>query len=454
LEAMAREGASRKNTEQVLARAFPSVAAEWHPTKNRPLTPRQALVTSTYRAFWRCRRDPSHVWITSVVQRLERGFGCPFCAGKRWARTSSLRERFPLLAAEWHPTKNDVLTPADVNPRSERRVWWQCAKRKTHVWQETVVARVSTGSRCPMCFGTGPERLRSLATVFPKIAAEWHPTKNGALRPEDVRPRTDKHVWWRCSRNPTHVWRVSIDNRTGPRKSGCPYCSGRVADAKSSLRALYPAIAAEWHPTKNGALDPGEITTKSHRKVFWQCLRNPSHEWQMTILSRTFSGQGCPLCASLRGRNPRLAAEWHPSKNGRLTPDDVRPSSHQRVWWKCRSNEDHVWRTSVSARKGGEVGCPYCAGKLVDKHNSLLALYPRVAADWHPAKNGALKPSDVRPGSGKHVFWRCQYNPHHVWRAVIQSRTTKGAGCPQCWLDSRRRPHPRRRTRPSMPLIV
>src|SRR6266511_772658 len=378
---MAREGASRKNTEQVLARAFPSVAAEWHPTKNRPLTPRQALVTSTYRAFWRCRRDPSHVWITSVVQRLERGFGCPFCAGKRWARESSLRERFPRLAAEWHPTKNDKLTPADVNSRSERRVWWQCAKRKTHVWQETVVARVSTGSRCPMCFGTGPERLRSLATVFPKIAAEWHPTKNGAL-------------------------------------------------------------------------DPGEITTKSHRKVFWQCLRNPSHEWQMTILSRTFSGQGCPLCASLRGRNPRLAAEWHPSKNGRLTPDDVRPSSHQRVWWKCRSNEDHVWRTSVSARKGGEVGCPYCAGKLVDMHNSLLALYHRVAADWHPAKNGALKPSDVRPGSGKHVFWRCQYNPHHVWRAVIQSRTTKGAGCPQCWLDSRRRPHPRRRTRPSMPLIV
>ena len=35
-----------------------------------------------------------------------------------------------------------------------------------------------------------------LATVRPDLALEWHPTKNGALRPEDVCARGSYHAWW------------------------------------------------------------------------------------------------------------------------------------------------------------------------------------------------------------------------------------------------------------------
>ena len=37
----------------------------------------------------------------------------------------------------------------------------------------------------------------SLATVEPDIAAEWHPTKNGDLTPDDVVFGTYRKVWWR-----------------------------------------------------------------------------------------------------------------------------------------------------------------------------------------------------------------------------------------------------------------
>ena len=33
--------------------------------------------------------------------------------------------------------------------------------------------------------------------------------------------------------------------------------------------------------------------------------------------------------------NPDLAKEWHPTKNGDLTPENVFSKSGKKVWWKC-----------------------------------------------------------------------------------------------------------------------
>ncbi|MGD0170140.1 MAG: zinc-ribbon domain-containing protein, partial [Smithella sp.] len=42
----------------------------------------------------------------------------------------------PVLAREWHPTKNGSLTPSDVSVGSNRKVWWLCSKG--HAWPATV----------------------------------------------------------------------------------------------------------------------------------------------------------------------------------------------------------------------------------------------------------------------------------------------------------------------------
>ena len=60
---------------------------------------------------------------------------------------------------------------------------------------------------------------------------------------------------------------------------------------------------------------------------------------------------------NLQIRNPPLAKEWHPQKNDGLTPKDVTPSSHKKVWWKC--SKGHEWDALVSNRTRGR-GCPYC----------------------------------------------------------------------------------------------
>ena len=72
--------------------------------------------------------------------------------------------------------------------------------------------------------------FNDLATVYPLIAAEWHPTLNGDLTPDQVVPGSGKRVWWRCSES--HEWQAYIYNRTGPQKTGCPVCAGQFKRRK------------------------------------------------------------------------------------------------------------------------------------------------------------------------------------------------------------------------------
>jgi hypothetical protein len=60
--------------------------------------------------------------------------------------------------------------------------------------------------------------------------------------------------------------------------------------------------------------------------------------------------------------NPSLAKEWHPTKNGTLTPQDVAPKSHKRVWWICEKG--HEWESAVAIRSRSR-GCPYCVGRRI-----------------------------------------------------------------------------------------
>ena len=56
----------------------------------------------------------------------------------------------PTLANEWNYEKNNGLTPADVMPNSDKKVWWKC--KNGHEWQAMIGNR-HRGNGCPYCSG-------------------------------------------------------------------------------------------------------------------------------------------------------------------------------------------------------------------------------------------------------------------------------------------------------------
>ena len=342
------------------------------------------------------------------------------------------RELFELLV-QWDKEKNGEMTPRDVSHGSHKKIWWSCAHG--HSWEAPVYSRAGAGSGCPYCTGKKLQPFDgTLATEFPQLAKEWHPTKNVGLTPNDVPSATHRKVWWICEKG--HEWQAQINART--RGTGCPVCANKkVLVGVNDLATTHPEIAAQWHPSRNGSRTPQKVVYGNHAKVWWQC--DKGHEWQATILSRTSIGNGCPVCAGkvvipgqndLASANPTVAAQWHPTKNGTLTPEQVTPFSNRKAWWLC--DKGHEYYTVIAHRVQNASNCPYCTGrKVLAGFNDLVTMEPKIADQWHPELNGDLTPKMVTVGSHKKVWWQCVDG--HIWKAVVYSRTgPKKCGCPVC----------------------
>jgi hypothetical protein len=140
---------------------------------------------------------------------------------------------------------------------------------------------------------------------------------------------------------------------------------------------------------------------------------------------------------SLAILDPELAKQWHPTKNGELTPGDVTPGSNKKVWWKCDKADDHEWDTRIADRAKGS-GCSCCDGRTAVPSNCLATLNPKLAREWHPTKNGDFTPNDITPGSNKIVWWKCDKADDHEWYTTIKDRSN-GDGCPWCTLTPQSR---------------
>ena len=94
------------------------------------------------------------------------------------------------------------------------------------------------------------------------------------------------------------------------------------------------------------------------------------------------------------------------------------------MWWICKVNPEHIWDDTPKHRTGKEKrGCPYCRGIRVNHTNSLSALFPEIASEWHPTLNGELTPDKVPRASGETVWWLCP-KCNSDYDMVIASRTS------------------------------
>ena len=195
----------------------PDLVKEWNYEKNNGLDPTNLMPNSNNKTWWKCQKG--HEW-QAVIANRNNGNGCPYCAGRYVIKgENDLETVNPTLAKEWNCEKNDGLTPAEVTPNSNKKVWWKCSKE--HEWQATISSR-NSGDGCPYCSGRYAVKGETdLETVNPTLAMEWNYEKNNGLTPADVSPGSNKKVWWKCREG--HEWQAMINNRN--RGRGCPICA-------------------------------------------------------------------------------------------------------------------------------------------------------------------------------------------------------------------------------------
>ena len=460
---------------------------EWDWEKNNEFgfDPENFTLGSHTKAWWKC--SNGHEW-QAVIKDRNSGKGCPYCSGRYAVKgENDLQTVNPTLAREWNYEKNNGLTPIDILPNSNKKVWWKCSNG--HEWQASVVNRAK-GNECPYCAGKKVlSGYNDLQTINPALAKEWNYEKNNGLTPADVMPNSDKKVWWKCEQG--HEWQVTIGTRN--RGSGCPYCSGKKGlKGYNDLQTINPTLAKEWSREKNGNLSPENFTANSGQKVWWKCSKG--HEWQATIHNRN-KQRGCPICNSERNTSlPEYAIVYYLKKHGLDVIHSYREKGYELdifipskkiaieydggIWHKnrikndleknlkCKKDGIKLYRLREGLLPLNDSSIDYVVQKgqkdlskileevlsiiigtsvdvdlerdsiaienlreYTEKEHSLLYSNQEIAKEWNYEKNGNLTPKNLTANSNKKVWWKCIEG--HEWQATISDRN-RGRGCPIC----------------------
>jgi len=202
---------------------------------------------------------------------------------------------YPRLASELDRVLHPILDPASVPHRSWAILDWVCRKDATHRWSAPPANRTRQ-PRCPYCTGNKTDPRRSLGTLYPELAQQWHPSKNGRLTPFDVLPRSSRSVWWHDPRHPSRVWRSVVSSRVAAPRT--PWERGFRADRYNCLGTTHPAVAKQFiGPAKGKRFSPRTVTAGSNFRARWRCPRDPEHVWEAAVYTVVNARHaGCPRC--------------------------------------------------------------------------------------------------------------------------------------------------------------
>ena len=130
--------------------SYVHLVKEWHPTKNKELTPKDVTSKSDKKVWWLCPKG--HSYNAVIKNKTIAKSRCPYCSNKKASETNNLQILFPEIAKEWHLTKNKELTPKDFTYGSKKKVWWLCSK--DHSYESVIYSRSGKNrTGCPYCSG-------------------------------------------------------------------------------------------------------------------------------------------------------------------------------------------------------------------------------------------------------------------------------------------------------------
>ncbi len=326
----------------------------------------------------------------------------------------SKNEKQPLSVTHPELAKEaDGWDPGLIVAGSHKRVSWHCIKGHTYI--AAVQDRTRRGDKCSICAGKKVlVGFNDLKSQFPEIAAQafkWNP--------EEYTSSSGKKMEWKCEKG--HIWNAVIALRTGKNKTGCAVCDGKkVVSGINDLKTSHPHLALEadgW--------DASKISSKSGKKLPWQCLQG--HKWNAIVADRSGRGDGCAVCSGrkvlggfndLQTTHPELAKE----ANG-WDPSTLTQGSGVKKSWKCSLG--HTWDAIIASRTVQKSGCPYCSSnKVLKGFNDLRTTHPQLATEVL-----GIDPTTVSFGSTRKANWPCIHG--HQYEMSINDRVN-ATGCPIC----------------------
>ncbi len=334
-----------------------------------------------------------------------------------------------ILMKEWDYDLNVDLDPTKLTYGSNKKVWWKCPKCG-YSWEAKINNRVNKRG-CPCCANkVAVVGVNDLATTHPQIAKEWHPSKNKNLTPSNVTYGYGKKVWWLCPNG--HEYQATVNKRTSGDGTNCPICnSGR--QTSFAEQAFYFYIKKAYPDTISRYT--AEFLGRMELDIYIPSIK----------LAIEYDGEAWHRENKIERENKKyLACKTNNIKMIRLREKmssvEVKDIADEVFCIKDLYKHTNLEKTIKEILIHLECNLPIDIDINRDRFeiqkycqpikNSLVDKFPEISKEWHPNKNGTLKPNMVKSGSDKKVWWVC-FKCGNEYEASIGSRT-RGTGCPIC----------------------
>ena len=427
---------------------FPELMKDWDYEKNVDKDPSTLSQRSLTPVFWKC-HVCGHEWQGTPRRATRVMINCPKCSKNE---TSHRRHLFELnkngcltderLLQDWDYDKNTVL-PTEVTPSSNIYIHWKC-HTCGYEWKAKLSNRTH-GIGCPLC---GKRKLISgvndLATKHPELAKEWHPTKNGDLKPSDVFSSQNLKVWWLCPIG--HEYQASINHRAHKQGTNCPICnSGRQTSFREQalyyyVRKMYPDAMSRYKPDSFGKFEldiyiPSLNTGIEYDGVAWHKNEKFEREHRKYLMCKE---HGITLIRLKEKMPEELGLEIADTI---ISSDDF--ESEAGFTKVLHMFLEHIDFSDLYWLKPMDINLSRDRFEIMKyatqiKH-SFAEAYPEKAKEWHPTKNGTLKPNMFKPGSTFKAWWLCPECGNEYEQSIWHRKC--GGGCPQCAIKYSRNTH-------------
>ncbi len=182
--------------------------------------------------------------------------------------------------------------------------------------------------------------------------------------------------------NKRHVSSIKYNNWLSGYR--CPYCAGKLVCEDNSIKALYPELAKELHPTDNGNLTADKISYGSRKKVWWIC--DVGHSWKATANNRVH-GTRCPYCYGTIKHDIEFIKSVL-AKEGYILLSEKYYNSKQKLKYICSNGHTHsiVWYNWKQGQRCGR--CRY--DKFVGSGNPNYGNGDKIRGKSNPSWKGGI----------------------------------------------------------------
>lgn len=467
---------------------------EWDSSND--VFPDQISYGSHKKVKWICKNG--HHYEKDIHSRCQ-GTGCPKCSGVNFEHKRNLFEEYPTLLQEVDIDKNPLNTVQDISSGSAKKIYWKC--EQGHSYEMSAVNKIKSRG-CPFCHNKRVMAGENDLVTWCKdngrtqILDDWNYEKNMVL-PNEITYGSNVKAWFKC-----HIcgyeWQTVVNSRT-IQHSDCRMCSRRInssfpeqcvfyyvsiffPDAVNgdrsildgreldiwvpSLRFAVEYDGKKWH--KNDSKDIEKDKLCKDRGIILYRIREKGckelnsadsilfeyeyGDWNALskIIIEILEDVGMKNCDvnisrdeyivkekyytqslanSLGSLYPQLAKEWHPTKNGKITPDLIIAETHDLYHWLCP--EGHTYKASPKNRIRMNSNCPYCSGqKVLQGYNDLETTHPEIALDYDNNKN-TRKSYEVSRGCSDFVWLKCHKCGYEFYYQ-LNTYVSNGGLCPVC----------------------